>query len=498
MNNVSYRFYGTRRFFVFITSFLLFFAAGILILFFFFQNHIAREKEKATSLAEIYAANLSHEIDNLLSITQSFKAMLIEGDGTIEKLEEIVSEIVGSSSIRNLTLAPEGVVRYVYPLEGNEAAIGHNLLADPDRILEAAMAKESNQLTLSGPYELRQGGFGIIGRLPVYLKNTADDHSFWGFVCVTIDIPSGLQKAGVQNLEQQGYSYELWRISPDNQKKQIIMASDLPLQYETECETIKLPNSTWTLEIAPVNGWLQKTWIIMGTFLVLLFSLLCALLAHIVKQLAVSKNDLALSLSQQTANYKIMNDLNEDIRAFRHDLNNHMISLSSLLDKEDIPNAKAYVHSISDTIMQTTRIINTENYVFDSLLAQKLHEAIQKGIHVEQDISLNKQLEIENKDWCVLFGNALDNAVEACISSGSDNPKLYITVKYQSNILKTSISNTSAPLDSNNTLSTTKDDTRNHGYGLKQIHSVVKKYHGTMEVSYENGFFTLRFLLFYL
>ncbi len=55
-------------------------------------------------------------------------------------------------------LAPNGVVTQIYPLAGNEAAIGHDLLNDPRRRTEARAAIESRKLTLAGPFRLIQGG----------------------------------------------------------------------------------------------------------------------------------------------------------------------------------------------------------------------------------------------------------------------------------------------------------------------------------------------------
>ena len=89
------------------------------------------------------------------------------------------------STIRSIQLAPDSILRFVYPIEGNEAAVGLDLLADPDRraLLEPAIV--SGETVIQGPVELVQGGLGLIARSPVYRP----DGTFWGFTAVVLDWP---------------------------------------------------------------------------------------------------------------------------------------------------------------------------------------------------------------------------------------------------------------------------------------------------------------------
>ncbi|MDB2010708.1 CHASE domain-containing protein [[Clostridium] symbiosum] len=82
-------------------------------------------------------------------------------------------------AIRSLQLAPDGIVTYVYPLEGNENAFG-SLFDHPERRAEAEYARDTGKMTLSGPYGLSQGGLGLVARKPIYLDNEGREHTFWG------------------------------------------------------------------------------------------------------------------------------------------------------------------------------------------------------------------------------------------------------------------------------------------------------------------------------
>lgn len=87
------------------------------------------------------------------------------------------------NSIRSVQLAPDNVLRFVHPIEGNEAAVGLDLLADPDRRENLLPAIESGNSVLQGPFELVQGGPALAVRHPVYRPNG----EFWGFAAVILD-----------------------------------------------------------------------------------------------------------------------------------------------------------------------------------------------------------------------------------------------------------------------------------------------------------------------
>ena len=87
-------------------------------------------------------------------------------------------------TIRSIQIAPGGVLDYIYPLEGNEEALGLDLMADEDRRALLEPAIESGETVIQGPVELVQGGLGLIVRRPIYR-----DGAYWGFSAVVLDWP---------------------------------------------------------------------------------------------------------------------------------------------------------------------------------------------------------------------------------------------------------------------------------------------------------------------
>ena len=92
-------------------------------------------------------------------------------------LEELPS---ADARLVSLQLAPQGVVRLMYPLQGNEAAIGLDQLRDPSRRAASLETIRSDRLTLQGPMLLRQGYLGLIPRLPIFVPNTSDPGDTFG------------------------------------------------------------------------------------------------------------------------------------------------------------------------------------------------------------------------------------------------------------------------------------------------------------------------------
>ncbi|MDT8323203.1 MAG: CHASE domain-containing protein, partial [Bacteroidota bacterium] len=100
----------------------------------------------------------------------------------------------GSGGVRALQLVRNGVISHLYPFEGNETVLGHDLLGDPrpsvPRTIRHALA--SDRVTLNGPLELRQGGSGLIARIPI-----REGDEIWGLAAVVIDLEQLFDEAGV-------------------------------------------------------------------------------------------------------------------------------------------------------------------------------------------------------------------------------------------------------------------------------------------------------------
>lgn len=187
----------------------------------------------------------------------------------------------------------------------------------------------------------------------------------------------------------------------------------------------------------------------------------------------------------------------EEIRSYRHDMQNHLLCIDSLLQEKKYEESSQYIHSITEVFSVMIQAEKTHNYILDALLNDKIEKARLQHAKVITKIKISRKLNIENKDWCILIGNALDNSLEALAEVPENKRELTIQITNVGDMMTTKITNTMAKsvLVEDNQIKTRKADKSNHGIGLKNIRSVVAKYHGEMEVKINKDSFSLVFLL---
>jgi len=190
-------------------------------------------------------------------------------------------------------------------------------------------------------------------------------------------------------------------------------------------------------------------------------------------------------ISAQVSHYEAVVRMHEDLQRFRHDHNNLYLGLRSLLMQHDINGALNYLESDEMTLYNNLNTFDTGNVVLDALLTDKQYTADSINTTIVFDGELPENL-LSTADICIIFGNALDNAIEACANQSALEGKL-ITVKasFSNNFLFIEIKN---PVNKdiriiNNSITTTKEDKQSRGIGLRSIQTVAAKYSGKMTLS---------------
>lgn len=173
----------------------------------------------------------------------------------------------------------------------------------------------------------------------------------------------------------------------------------------------------------------------------------------------------------------------EQTKTFRHDIKNHLSVLNGLLNNGELQESINYLKKLEATSNSLFFPYQTGNPVVDILLGEKLELAKSNKIDVEVSLILPKSCYIDDFDLCVIFANALDNAVKAC-QSIEGAKSIYISGKQQGDFYMLEFHNTC----SINTLPKI-------GIGLSNIKAVAEKYHGTMLIEKDNQHFCLNVLL---
>ena len=170
-------------------------------------------------------------------------------------------------------IAKDGIVSQIYPMEGNEDVIGLNLIENPERKTEARLARDSGEYTIAGPFELVQGGNGVLLFDPVYRTDDKGCKKFWGFSILVIDWQKFIKKMELDQLENAGYHYQIWKKGTDDEKIVIVQCDNLQ-ETDTLEVACTVPNDTWYFEIVPENGWVTMTQKLWGLFISVLTALI--------------------------------------------------------------------------------------------------------------------------------------------------------------------------------------------------------------------------------
>jgi diguanylate cyclase (GGDEF)-like protein len=226
------------------------------------KNRSNIEKLEIEHLILEKSIQIHEEFTELLYKVQALSMIVIQKDGEVDIFDELAPSILKDDPrILNVLLAPDGVVSKVYPLRGNESVIGWNYFSDGPGNKEARSAAELGHLVLVGPLDIAPGVQAITGSMPVYIDTSAEKQHLWGLVLLTLQFPQSLENVEFHLLEKRGYAYELWRINPDTEQRQVIEHSvynrEITPQYIEK--KIHIYNADWYLKVWPIHSWYSYT-----------------------------------------------------------------------------------------------------------------------------------------------------------------------------------------------------------------------------------------------
>jgi len=274
-------------------AFLISLGIAVSVIYLVEQYHYQQKHISTQKFSSNYVNQIRNNIAYTLSATYPIAALIRIQNGETTGFTELATEMLPHYPWASaLQLQPDGILKYVVPLKGNSAAIGHNLLLSLDRTKEAFLARDTGKLTLAGPFELIQGGTGAAARLPIYL-DSSEGRKFWGFSTVLIRFPDALDSINLQSLSESGIAYELSRIHPDTGLTQVISRSDEPLVSNPEVFNIKVANGIWFFRVSPIGGWINIVNLIFECLLGVFFTgLICFIAIQRMRLMKQSKQEL--------------------------------------------------------------------------------------------------------------------------------------------------------------------------------------------------------------
>jgi signal transduction histidine kinase/CheY-like chemotaxis protein len=237
------------------------------------------ERRRAVeAVAHGLASNLEQELSSATAAPAALGA-LVARSGTPADFDGLARELLSlSGAIDSVQLAPGGVIRLIYPLPGNEAALGLDLLGDPVQRPDVQAAMLTRKVILAGPFRLRQGGIGLAARTAVFTHD-ARGEAFWGVASVIVRLPRLLEAARLDRLEASGYLHQLSRQDPVTGQRDVFAGSARPLE-DPVVVSIAVPNGRWSLAVAPRAGsgpspgtWIALAGAVLGALVVALLAL---------------------------------------------------------------------------------------------------------------------------------------------------------------------------------------------------------------------------------
>jgi len=183
------------------------------------------------------------------------------------------------------------------------------------------------------------------------------------------------------------------------------------------------------------------------------------------------------------------------MRGWRHDYHSHIQTMLALTDKPD--EIRAYLMDLNTDLTTVDTVLKTGNVMVDAILNSKLSLIKSKDIAVNAKAIVPAELKISSIDLCVIIGNLLDNAMEACLNIPNKDARfirIYIDVlKKQLYINVTNAVGGRAKKTGKTYLST--KNSNNHGFGLMRVDRVAEKNGGYVNRQDEEGVFATEVML---
>lgn len=214
------------------------------------------QRSDAINHLEIVREDIQNRLDSSLFYSEYFE-MIVNQDPDVSDttLRQHAAMIVERNPlIDSVSLAKDGVIHFVYPVKGNEATLGFNMLEDPEHknFLEEAIDKK--EAIAQGPFNAIQGGRKIVNYKPVIIDNTGAEE-MWGFANVTIDFEELIESSLFPD-QSHDFAYAI-KVESDGsaQAAATIWGEEDIFEADAVTASIVLPENNWTIALIPSNGW---------------------------------------------------------------------------------------------------------------------------------------------------------------------------------------------------------------------------------------------------
>lgn len=242
---------------------------------------------------------------------------------------------------------------------------------------------------------------------------------------------------------------------------------------------------------------------ILGVILLLVALSLLIYFAHDSARIRLIQQEEEQQLQKLQAQYQYYEERFQDeqrVRGIYHDMKNHLLVLQAQLkeigntgDQEKKQETEEMIAKLQNQISGYEDYVQTGNAFLDLILRDKSRKAKSESIDFHTEIDFSKGNFIDALDISTIFGNALDNALEACEKVREEERFITMKAREMNHFLVIHIENSAVQEEEEK--KTTKEDTFLHGFGLKNIQRAAEKYGGQCKRNYQSGVYMLSILI---
>lgn len=211
--------------------------------------------EVAEQLGTVRAALESTVVSNIQLVRGLVAVIATDPDIDQAKFERIVSELIGEhSQLRSIAAAPDLVISMIYPMIGNEQALGLDYLRHPTQREAALASMQARHMVLAGPVDLVQGGRGFIGRFPVFVEGGPAGNRAWGLVSAVMDVEQLYLDSGLTR-DDLPIQLALMGRDADLSDDTVFFGEANILGQGPVMTEVSLPHGGWRIAAIPRDGW---------------------------------------------------------------------------------------------------------------------------------------------------------------------------------------------------------------------------------------------------
>ena len=268
--------------------------------------------------------------------------------------------------------------------------------------------------------------------------------------------------------------------------------------------TLFIPASSIVFEamIVSINE-VTKSIVLLSMTILILINMLTFTLYNRISIFYENEMETAI-LKQENLYYhnqlKSMNDSLNETQLFRHDIQNHFHMIEGYLKAGQAKEAIEYLQELkNEDILSEKTIVNTGNFIVDSILNYKLSTIQDMDIKTDFEIFVPKKINIDTVHFVSILTNLLDNAIEALRAMGeTENKVLRIRIAFSKGRLMMLFQNSYSGdiVYEDGVICSSKDDSDLHGYGLDNVRKALEPYNGLLRITHNGGVFSAQAMLY--